>query len=214
MDLTFEAVKSIISEGTGAQRSEQELRDSLRRAALTLAGAINYIHPKENGNGRSGRILHYLIEFGTERGEMLFEDEMYSLIAKIETYEGDDYKPLFNTPPPEVYRALGNQLNNSESQLVRADRATRIVESFLKMMSGDEVVLIRDDVVRWRKKDRILFTQNSIDAFSLYLFDYTLLSEVPNRDCTAVDPGVTRIQATPRKRSGILIDFDIIWEPD
>lgn len=55
--------------------AQQILRDkslsdevALRRAGLTLSGSLDLIHPLYDGNGRVGRIIQYVCEFGTELG--------------------------------------------------------------------------------------------------------------------------------------------------
>jgi hypothetical protein len=137
MDATFESVRGILSD------RETDDATALRRAGLTMAGAIDYIHPKENGNGRTGRTLHYLMEFGTGRGDRAFGDEMYAVIGKLPMYDTDSKKALDDSPPSQLENALNQEIYRSVDETTlkgmdARDLAAARVITFLDMMSGNK----------------------------------------------------------------------------
>ena len=180
MDLTFDTVRNILSNDT------LDNATALRIAGLALAGAISYIHPYENGNGRTGRVLHYLVEFGTERGEQAFNEELYAIIGKLPMYDVDGYKKaLMDTPPPELPLALGqeyNRINNQQSS------ATERVKIFLQMMQGLITVPIQKDV--YRPGGGII--PAGIDGKSLYTKEYLDYSTIPYRKPNEAPPEAIR----------------------
>jgi hypothetical protein len=180
---TFAAVRELLADGN----SNPE--EALRLAGLMMAGAVNYIHPYDDGNGRVGRILHYLMEFGTERGEAL-NDELRALIAKTPLYEGDSAQVIDDTPPTELERSLyiaAAERDPGFRALDAREKAADSVRMFLKMMKGDVAVPIMDEVVivcRQRKAEqwkREKCPAGSIDGRTLYLREYEAASTAPNR---------------------------------
>ena len=132
--------------------SNPDLDDAaaLRTAGLTLAGAINYIHPFKDGNGRTARLLHYFIEFGAERGEELFEAETYSAIGKVAVVDTDFRRAVDTTPLGGLERSLQNWSMNAypkEWELGdERDHAALIVRAFLDCMSGKADILTSEEV--------------------------------------------------------------------
>jgi hypothetical protein len=190
MDLTFETVKHILAD------AQFDDRTALRRAALTMAGAISLIHPYEDGNGRSGRIFHYLIEFGTERGDEAFGEELYAIIAKLPVYDTDEQVALYDTMPPELEAAL-NELVEGERF---ATPASERVVLFLDMMRGDLMVPITQQVGRGHNTvdggiETTIIEGGQLDGVMLYEKDYIDLSAIPNRLPSQVPPGAQRVLA-------------------
>ena len=139
----LQAVRNILSE------PQLDDRVALRRAGLTMAGADNYVHAKIDGNGRMGRVKHYLIEFGTERGPQAFEEELYAIIGGHKQYETDTCQALYNTPPTAVYSALGEVIkmrNPDWALMTKREFAAMRVRTFLEMMQGTTTVPVMGDV--------------------------------------------------------------------
>lgn len=184
MNETFASIREILG------RKEVPPRDMLRLAALTLAGAINVTHPYENGNGRTGRVMHYLMEFGTERGDALFEDELYALIAKLPLLKEDSAKVIDDTPPPELDHALGAYTKTHDATYGSLDlraKAAEKVRTFLSMMKGEITVPILDEVIIFRRLktsdpwEKLRYEPGEIDGRELYLQFYLAESTAPNR---------------------------------
>lgn len=179
MDMTFSAVREILSD------DELDDHTALRRAGLTMAGAINYIHPKENGNGRTGRVLLYLMEHGTERGDQAFEEELHAIIGKGRVYESDEYKALDDTPTPEMGKALFSKLkeqgfDSDDDQ----EWASARVALFLDAMKGRVTVPIKQkarvaqgSLLDGNRND-FIFQPGETDVRSLYDLNSAVRSEV------------------------------------
>lgn len=199
MDLTFKTVRSILSD------SNLDTETALRRAGLTMAGAANYIHPKENGNGRSGRVMHYMIEFGTERGDQAFNEEMYAIIAKLPVYDTDRKAALYDTPPPELERALEKEVERKYperyAQMSKSEVASTRVVVFLDMMRGVTPVPVHEDGIAVDQ-----------EGVSLYEQQYVSLSTVANRKPNEVPEHAHRVLAekTDEDVPTFTIDLDIM----
>lgn len=199
MVLTFEAVRNILT------NSNLENERALRLAGLTLAGAINLIHPYKNGNGRSGRLLHYLVEFGTERGDKAFNEEMYAIVGKLPVYDTDSRVSLYNTPPPELDHALNAYLLSAKrEQYLSAnprDQASARVATFLDMMQGQFNIPILEKVVRTQgsyqhgNRKVVRFEPNELDGTALFEMDYVMLSTIPNRLPIDIPKDANRVMA-------------------
>lgn len=208
MELTFDTVKEILTD------DEIDDETALRRAGLTLAGAINYIHPFKNGNGRTGRVLHYLIEFGSERGDDSFNNEMYAAIAKLPAYEGDTAKAISNTPPVELEPSINAYLSAhrevTESNLSPRAQASARVVAFLDMMRGQAEILISQDAVFMDTVNGVKkrFDAGSVDGRQLYEALYVGQSTTPNR--MPVN-GANPIRAEKRQPRGtISLSIDLV----
>jgi hypothetical protein len=199
MDLAFETVRSILSD------PDLDDKMALRRAGIAMAGAINYIHPKDNGNGRSGRVMHYMIEFGTERGDQAFNEEMYAIIAKLPVYDTDKKVALYDTPPPELERALEKEVERrypeSYADMSPSEIASTRVAVFLDMMRGAVRVPIHE-----------AGTAASQDGISLYEQQYVALSAIANRSPGDVPENAQRVLAekTDANARTFTIDLDIM----
>jgi hypothetical protein len=220
MDLAFESVREI------ASNSELDDKTALREAGLTFAGAMNYIHPKEDGNGRTGRVLHYLVEFGTERGDEAFNEEMYAVIGKLPIYDKESKLGLHpklaidDTPPSILERALDNRVQQSEPEHFSAmdgqELASARVVAFLDMMRGETKVPIDEAITRWHGSSAEgthwveEIAPGEIDGLGLYEKDYLDRSAVPSRLPDQVPEGAQRVlakkESTPSKVSRRIID--------
>lgn len=199
MNKTFEVVRDILSLHNEEEISEEKIRNILRKAGLTLAGAINYIHPKLNGNGRTARVLHYLLEYGSERGEKLFEDELYTIIAKTPVYEGETALAVDTTPPTELMSSLSTYasreypLYNNLDSRVKAEVNIRL---FLKMMKGDITVPIHKEsvIINNLTQDTNIerIPANEINGDELYEKNYIAHSTTPNRNRNDINQDAQR----------------------
>jgi hypothetical protein len=199
MKLAFKTVREIVA--------DHDLDDkiALRRAGLAIAGAINYIHAYKNGNGRTARIMQYLIEFGTERGDKAVNEELYALIGKLPVYETDDKTAIDNTPHPALDRALEAKVREKMNPSSYADLSAREVASsrvavFLDMMRGAVNVPINERVVMSRVKQgrryNIEFAEpGEVDGMGLTERQYLRLSALPNRLPNEVPSDARRIMA-------------------
>lgn len=117
---------------------------ALRRAGLVISTPLIYIHPFADGNGRTSRLVQYLIEFGSERGERLFEAEILSNLAKtpvIPTPQ-DTRLSIHSEPHPIIKRSIEasliKELGDDEFQNIPPrKRAAIIIERLIKVLSGD-----------------------------------------------------------------------------
>lgn len=203
MELTFETMREIVAD------DELDDRTALRRAGLALAGGINYIHAYNNGNGRVSRVMQYLIEFGTERGDKALEEELYALIGKLPVYDTDDDKiAIDNTPHPALDRALDenireHNLNGIVGLSERELASTRVV-AFLDMMRGVNNVPVNERVVMNRVKretdDGLSFDiefaePGEINGVELAERQYLRLSTIPNRLPSEIPSDAHRVMA-------------------
>jgi len=200
MERTYDAVREI------AQDESLDERTALRRAGLTMAGAINLIHPKKNGNGRTARALHYLIEFGTERGKDAFGDEMYAVVGKLPVYDTDNRDALRDSPPSQMERSLMQFASAHVSEEMSEtmddrDWAGVCVVSFLDMMKGNVVVPIDEKVSinRGKREDGSQIIERiepgTMDGVELYEATYLASSTIPNRKPDDVPFGAKRVVA-------------------
>ncbi len=216
MDMTMQTVREICTD------PDMDDKTALRRAGLTFAGAINYIHPYDNGNGRTSRIMQYLTEFGTERSSA-FDNELYAVIGKLPVYETDHSTSIRNTPLVELTHALGVSTQNQDpeafSKMGDGEFASARVATFLNMMKGRTKVPIIDEVVRsdydfaTRKVSRpVRMGANSIDGLALYMRDYLTTSSIPNRKPDDVPQGAKRVvgEKPKEKLEGIIITADVV----
>ncbi|HJV32623.1 MAG TPA: Fic family protein, partial [Patescibacteria group bacterium] len=217
MKEAFATVREILSD------DQADPEEALRLAGLAMAGAVNYIHPYDNGNGRVGRIMHYLMEFGTER-ESVMEDELRALIAKVPLYEGDASPVIDDTPPFELEEALYKkafELDPSLDQDDDREGAAAMVRTFLKMMRGEvQVPIIRDvTLVTWLRMDdtreREKIPVGGIDGKTLYVREYVTGSTAPNRsrDQMPSDEALTKILRDNRddsEKGFITLPFDLV----
>lgn len=167
---------------------------ALRRAGLTVAGAINYIHPYDDGNGRTGRVIHYLLEYGLDRGEQVANDELYAILSRLPVHEGHWGQVINDSPPGEltmeIDRAASVGENYADRDLDGRAAATRRVELFLKMMKGDLYIPLHHKIVRVRPanpasndpKQRMVVPAGTLDGRSLYEYDYEADSTVAHFD--------------------------------
>jgi Fic/DOC family len=185
LERTFGTVRTIL----GRELLDNET--ALRRAGLTIGGAINYIHPYNNGNGRTGRVMHYLMEFGSERGDQAFNDELYAIIAKIPAYDIHSGLPIDNTPPPELTRALDaaardRNPDNWTDLDERAQAAARVAV-FLDMMQSNIAVPIQKNYNRNYQspisdgpRNWTIVPAGTEDGLALYEREYLARSAVPH----------------------------------
>jgi hypothetical protein len=215
MELLFNTAREI------AQDQNLDAPLALRRIGLTLSGGINFIHPKLNGNGRSGRIMHYIAEFGTERGDQAFNEELYAIIAKTKVYDSDADAALYDTPPPELTTALGRRAaalgGESYKLLNNRERAAARVAVFLDMMRGRTHISIDEDVSRLRgspvRGDVYIETipSGTIGGAELYEREYVAMSAIPKRTPTEIPPGAQRVLTRREKSEGQMrIEIDLV----
>lgn len=206
MTLTFDTVRQILSD------TSLDDRTALRLAGLTLAGAVNYIHPYENGNGRVGRVTHYIMEFGTERGNRAFNEELYAIIAKIPMYDTDKIKALSDTPPAELEQTLKAIAKNTGDP--QENLASRKVKVFLQMMQGAVNAPIQEPINRRDLTTGAVKTipAGGIDGKSLYLKEYLDYSSIPYRKPDEVPPGAKRnlVQKVGSTRQSISLNLDLV----
>lgn len=217
MEATVKAVNDI------AASSELDDRTALRRIGLTMAGAIDFIHPKKNGNGRSGRIMHYAAEFGTERGAKAVNEELYAIIGKLPVYDTDSRVALYDTPPSELEEMLDVYCKNNDAEYVTRDpreRASVRVVAFLDMMRGvAEVPLVQPVVAgggMTKQNGKIvnivrMIQPGEMDGVGLYEQHYTSMSELPNRDAEDVPEGAHRVMGDKKTAIGqLVINADLV----
>lgn len=216
MNETFDAVRSIL------QNEDMPSDSSLRLAALTLAGAINYIHAYENGNGRTGRVAHYLVEYGSERREV-FEKELSALIAKMPLYEGDTARVIDDTPPPELEKWLGvyamSHIPEYQSLDARA-RATMRVRIYLEMMKGNIAIPIDEEVNIYspqsldKERSTVHYDPGEIDGRELYSQSYLHQSTAPQRSLSELpSDGVFNVatrRPEPTQQNMISLGIDLV----
>jgi hypothetical protein len=200
MDLTAQAIREIGSDPS------LDNRTALRRMGLTAAGALQYIHPKEDGNGRTGRTLHYLMEFGTERGDKAFGEEMYAIIGKLPVYDSDSKRAIDDTTPPALDIALNMYMRQKQPDQYAStsgrERASARAVAFLDMMRGQATVPVIERVVIGHGTHRQgdlrfeTFEPGQIDGASLYEKQYLASSEVPNRLASDIPIDAHRVMAT------------------
>ncbi len=205
MSSTFQTVREILGD------ENMNTAHALRVAGLTLAGGVNYIHPYENGNGRTGRVMHYVMEFGNQRGEQVLEEELYAIIGKLPLYDTDRAKALDDGPPPELTEEL-NQLvgRNSEGITDLRVLASKRVELFLAMMKGNvDVPINREVIIRNLSLAQVGDTiqpekvsPGQINGRELYEKQYLYNSSVPNRRLGEVPLGARRVMG---ERQSLLI---------
>lgn len=208
MKASFEAVRNILA------NDNLDNADALQIAGLTLAGAVNYIHPYENGNGRVGRVGHYLIEFGNQRGKEALQSELYAAIGKLEVYDTDKIRAIDNTPPPELERALYRQIPEENAQTDDRKQASERVGVFLKMMQGDIQVPIFQEVPVPTLVDNIPkfkpVQAGKIDGLELYRQSYLARSSVPNREPNETPQNAKRIKGVRSTTEPIMISMDLV----
>lgn len=199
MDLTFKTVRSILSD------PDLDNKTALRRAGLTMAGAANYVHSKDNGNGRSGRVMHYMMEFGTERGDQAFNEEMYAVIAKLPVYDTDKKAAMYDTPPPELERALEEEVERrypeSYARMNPSEIASARVVVFLDMMRGATQVPVHEAGM-----------EADQEGVRLYEQQYVALSAIANRSPNEVPKDAQRVLAkkTGEDAPTFTLDLDIM----
>lgn len=224
---TFAAVRNILAD------EALDDRRALRKAGLTLAGAVNYIHPFEDGNGRTGRIMHYLMENGTERGEEAFGEELYAIIAKVPVYDSDTHSHAFyNTPPPELERTLSKvaaeNMGDAYYELSGRERASAKVLAFLDVMQGSALAPMQESI-KIKIEDNggfkpavdengnnifknmdvyHTYEAGEIDVVSYYEQQFLELSEIPNRSPGDVPQGSKRVLT--ERQSAAANDFQQI----
>lgn len=219
MGQAFATVREILSE------EGLDERVALRRAALTIAGAVNYIHPYTEGNGRTGRVMHYLLEFGTERGEQAFNDELYAIIGKLPVYEAHSGRALDDTPPPELTLALDavaqDIVPTRWATLDERAKASARVHVFLDMMKGTVAVPVTQDVHR-RYRDPTSLDPGSLkvapggtlDGRALYEREYLDHSAIPHYQPRDVPEATSRvIGARPNSEPGtVSLNLDVLGD--
>lgn len=213
----FETVRNILGNDTLDDPT------ALRIASLALAGAVSYIHPYDNGNGRVGRIMHYLMEFGNQRGDKALSEELYAIIAKLPMYNTDRAQALYNTPPPELDDAIHAYIIDNHLREKFGDDVSYAavkVEIFLQMMQGITHVptnkrirlsnLIDVPTNMVAKKEDIPAGQ--IDGRSLYIREYLNRSTVPHRKPAEIPSGAARVLAKRKDKPSetIYLPIDIV----
>ncbi|HET9173983.1 MAG TPA: Fic family protein [Candidatus Saccharimonadales bacterium] len=176
----FEDKRPLLDEATLAFKqilSNTSLDDAhaLRRAGLTIAGALAFIHPFLDGNGRTGRLFHYFTEFGNERGTQLFEAETYSAIGKIAVFDIDKRRSIESSPHPGMERALNAYIKQVHPELIgkitKRQAATLRVQAFLDAMSGKITVPMLDG-------ERVSYAENG--KFVLHMSEQDKVAQNPN----------------------------------
>ncbi|NBP57973.1 Fic family protein [bacterium] len=228
MNSAFQTVRDILNQSNQENITEEELRYILRRAGLTMAGAINYIHPKSNGNGRTARILQYIIEYGIDRGSKLFEEELYSIISKQPIYEGDELLAIETNPPEELNSAISEynfQNHPQYGDLNSREQASLNVDVFLSMMKGEITVPVNKDYkitrlpyIGYIKKDiegrgkRVLLSGNIVETIpkgtingdELYEQSYVAYSTVPNRKPSDIPQDLNKNTLSRKERLSVI----------
>ena len=117
---------------------------ALRRAGLIISTPLIYIHPFADGNGRTSRLVQYLIEFGSERGERLFEAEILSNLAKtpVISTPQDTRLSIQSEPRPIIRRSIEASLikelgYEAYYNFSPRKRAAIIIEQLIKLLCGD-----------------------------------------------------------------------------
>ncbi len=217
MDMTFGTIREILKD------DNLNNQVALRTAALTMAGAVNYIHPYENGNGRVGRVMHYLIEYGTERGNDAFENELYAIIGKLKVFDSEMAKAFDDTPPAELERALTGYVmeSNNGQKIENRELASKRVEAFLEMMTGKINVPIESEVVLRNivqgkvgegLPEKETIPKGSINGKDLYEKQYLYYSTIPNRNPNDIPQGSKRVKgerAAPNLQK-IMLSLELI----
>jgi hypothetical protein len=171
---------------------------------------MNYIHPKENGSGRVG---HYLIEFGTERGDEAFEAELYAIVGKLPVYDTDPALALQDTPPMYLERALDAEVRRSFPVQFAAmepeERSAARVIAFLEMMRG--VPIVETDYIQdVATRTVTTYPAGSISGRELYEHTYLSASSVPNRSPDQVPADAQRVMAEQPQGAGIHMLIDLV----
>jgi hypothetical protein len=216
MNVVFSAARDI------AQNPELDDRTALRDIGLTLGGGTDYVHPRIDGNGRQGRILHYVAEFGSERGDDAVNVELYGVVAKLPVYDTDKKVPIDHMPSDELTGALNRHvLREHEAQgggeLSLRELASKRVEAFADMMRGKVNIPVPFRVSRIY----VPFGQtgatvenhppNTFDGKTLYEKDYVDVSALPHRQPNEVPAHARRVKAAQRQqRKTISISADIV----
>lgn len=205
----FEEKEGLMQEAINAAREilrQEELDDetALRHAGLALAGAINYIHPYKDGVGRVGRIIHYLLEYGSERGDEAFNNELYAVIAKLPVYDEHSGNAIHNMPPLQLTHALDDyaqeQLGEEWQRLDKQARASVRVYTFLNMMRLNITVPVNEMTIRSRRDpashesiDRPVIPSGSLDGLTLYENYFLDSSSIPHYRPEDIPGDATRV---------------------
>lgn len=216
MNMTYQTVREILND------DNRDNLNSLRRAALTLAGAVNYIHPYENGNGRTGRVAHYLMEYGLDRGGEAFDQDLYSIIGKLPLYDVDMSLALSDSPPSDLSFELNKYIieHTELKDFSTREFASKKVEVFLEMMSGKINLPINREVsqkniANLRKGDMVkveTISPGSLNGVELYEKEYLFHSTIPNRAPNDIPPGAKRVVGERKDDNipKIIIPFDLV----
>jgi len=163
--------------------------------------------------------MHYLLEFGNQRGDEIFDLEMSATIGKYPVYDGE-LMAIYDSPPPAMTRALDEKVGTVDVDPRQA--ATARVELFLDMMKGKSEIVINEPVLV-HQAGSTKFIANNFVAQSpgttsgpeLYEQTYLGLSSTPNRpistdmsDSVAVTPlRPAAISLDERSKSGVELDI-------
>lgn len=209
MQQTYEAVRTIL------HNEDYSDKEALDRAGLTMAGAINYIHPYDNGNGRTGRLMHYLITYGTERGSEI-DNEVYAIVAKQKVYDTDHEIALYDTPHPELTRSLDADVKKENKNLHGSELASQRVVRFLDMMTDIRPLSINTPVKRNTAipgspgRHIIEIPSGTIDGYTLYQLNSTDHSAIAQRSPEEVPREAQRIIAKHQEGETTLLFVDEI----
>lgn len=204
MKATFATIREILSD------EETEAAESLELAGLTLAGAVNYIHPYKNGNGRVGRVAHYLVTYGAERGDEAMEAELYGAIAKLPPYTFDERRSIIDTPPPELRGELLSQMPPSplhQSDTDPRKRSSEMVLFYLQVMKGEVEGNNQSEVIYSHKIEPGRYeiekiAPDQISLIAMYRKKYLDNSFVPNNIPSDLPADAKRIFGEPKQSSG------------
>lgn len=133
--LTEDTLRTVINI---LQSPEWDDSEALQRAALTLAVSLIYIHPFNNGNGRTSRVLAYLLEVGCSHPAIEVSADLRNIVS-------EDGKGYFDTTPhPKIARELDRRISERSTEDANMPRLK--IEEFLAIMSSTKDVLIQTPV--------------------------------------------------------------------
>lgn len=109
-----------------------EPKEALQRAALVLGGGLVLVHPFNDGNGRTSRLVSYVMHEG-------LADSATDNAKHLQLLAGENgMREFFVTPNPVLDYDLSGRIEpNDDAQ----DDAARKVRAFLAIMGGNDVPL-------------------------------------------------------------------------
>lgn len=184
MKATFEAAQKILND------TNLDDATALRRTGLTVAASLNYIHPFHDGNGRAGRLIHYMIEFGTDSGQQVFQEETSAIITKVNLPgQKRGTAPLFIDAPSTLQSALDAYIDvadQAQGLPMEGDiqvRANKKLELYHQMMTGEATLLVIDAVPAPQFNDtefkKVPLKAGSMSYLELHERNYLASSGIP-----------------------------------